>query len=89
MNEHEKVEGNWKEHKKIMAIKKYADPLLLYLGSWLQSLQQLADMSHPMFYFYQANILKTIAFYLNTTQSKVSHYYCGEYLFRLIIMIKR
>jgi|JI7StandDraft_1071085.scaffolds.fasta_scaffold117894_1 hypothetical protein len=50
--------------------------MLLYLGSWLQSLQQLADMSHPMFYFYQSNILKAIAYYLMKNQSKVSNYYC-------------
>lgn len=42
-----------------------------------------------MFYFYQTNVLKGIAFYLHTTQSKVSHYYCAEYMFNLLIMIKR
>jgi hypothetical protein len=71
------VEGGWKEQKKVGLIKKYSDPVLLYLGSWLQSLQQLADMNHPMFYFYQTNILKGIAFYLHSTNSKVSHYYCA------------
>lgn len=70
-------------------IKKYSEPMLLYLGSWLQSLQQLADMHHPMFYFYQTNILKTIQFYLSSAQSKISQYYCAEFLFRFIIMIKR
>lgn len=89
VNQHSRIDGSWKDQKKVALIKKYSDPVLLYLGSWLQSLHQLADMSHPMFYFYQTNVLKDIAFYLHSTNSKVSHYFFAEYIFRFLLMVKR
>ena len=45
--------------------KKISDPILFWLGSWLQSLLESADLNHPLFEFYESNLLKTMSFYLN------------------------
>ena len=74
-----------------MHIKRNSDPILLYISNFLQSLQESADMNHPLFYFYQKNALHILNFYLKSTleNNKISVFYVAEFLTPLLIMLKR
>lgn len=84
------MKGSWKlDEKNIYEIKKQSDSVILHVGGWLQSLFKSSNLDHPKFIFYEINLLKTLNFYLSTCQSKVTPYIVIEFLFPILIMIKR
>ncbi len=61
----------------------------MYLYSLLNKLLSVCNMEQTKFYFYQTNILNTLAFVITHSNSLATSYQVIDIFFPLLLLIKR
>ena len=71
-NKPKEIKGGWKvDDKQKWEIKKYSDPVLLYIGRWLSSILKSGDLDDPLLMSSMTHLLQILSFYLSSA-SKIT-----------------
>lgn len=84
------MKGGWiTDERSIQEQKKSTDYIISHIGRWLQSLFKSSNLDHPKFSVYEVNLLKILNFYLSSCSSKVAPYLVIQFMFPLLLLVKR